>query len=480
MGKVIVVGGGYAGIVAATALAEAGLSVDLLESRGSLGGRAYSIPASETFPAPMDNGPHLFMGCYSETLRMLQRVGKDGAFHWIDPLALSWLTPGGKKVSLKCAPLPAPLHLVWGLLTSSAFPWKEKISMGKALAVFSKKPFRISPGVETVAQFLDATGQGPLARERFWGPVCDSVMNVPPAVAPLLGLGEVLHRVFFGNRKDSALAVARFPLGELISEKARQYLEGKKGRVLLHEGVQEFIMKDGAFEVKARSGSVYPGDALVFAVPPPSLSALWPGGSWEAASHFSQMGKSSIVSVHVILSKPVLESHLIGLSGARFEWVFNRNANWGWTGKDLPKIPPFDKGGQGGFVEKVNRSQVITQAMNEYVLRKGAQYLSFTASAADDLARMKDPELVELAMGELRQRCPAAADAAVLHSKATREMAATFLWSKETDKLRPPCETPYPNVFLAGDWTNTGLPATLEGACLSGHRAAEKVRAYLS
>jgi len=122
---------------------------------------------------------------------------------------------------------------------------------------------------------------------------------------------------------------------------------------------------------------------------------------------------------------------------------------------------------------------VIHQALTEHVRQRDAQYLSFTASAAEDLARLKDAELSDLALGELKQRCPAAAEVSVLHSKVTREMAATFVWSKETDRLRPPCQTPYPDVFLAGDWTDTGLPATIEGACLSGHRAAEKLRVYL-
>jgi len=442
MPKVIVVGGGYAGLAAATALADAGHSVDLLESRGFLGGRAYSIAPSETFPAPLDNGPHLFMGCYAETLQLFRRIGVDKNLQWIDPLALSWLTPGGQEVSLKCAPLPAPLHLAWGLIFSNAFPWAEKISLTRALLLFSRKPFKVPPGVETLAQYLDATAQGPLTRERFWVPLCNAVMNVPPPVAPIEGFGEVLRRVFFGNRRDSALGVARLPLSEVISFQAQSYLEGKGARVRLHEGVQEFAVKDGRAEVKARSGSVYSADALIFAVPPSSLSSLWPKDRWETASHFPQMGKSSIVSVHVILSKPVLSGHLIGLSGARFEWVFNRNANWGGP--------------------------------------TAGQYLSFTASAADDLARLKDPELVALALKELTDRCPAAREAQVLHSKATREMAATFVWNLETDKLRPSCETPYPNVFLAGDWTGTGLPATLEGACLSGHRAAQKARAYLS
>lgn len=442
MGKVIVVGGGYAGLASATVLAEAGHSVDLLESRGFLGGRAYSIAPSGTFPAPVDNGPHLFMGCYSQTLQLFHRIGVEEHLRWIDPLALSWLTPGGKKVSLECAPLPAPLHLAWGLFFSNAFPWREKLSMARALSAFSRASFRIPAGVETVAQYLEATGQGPCARERFWVPLCDAVMNVPPEVAPLRGLGEVLRRVFFGSRRDSALGVARLPLSEVVSAQAQSYLEGKGAQVRLHEGVQEFARRGSKTEVKTRSGGVYSADALLFAVPPSSLAALWPQGTWEAAAHFPQMGKSSIVSIHVILDKPVLEGHLVGLSGAKFEWVFNRNSNWGLE----------DKG----------------------------QYLSFTASAADDLARMKDPELMALALKELTDRCPAAQGARILHSKVTREMAATFVWSRETDKLRPPCETPYPNVFLAGDWTDTGLPATLEGACLSGHRAAEKAQAYLS
>src|SRR5690348_13203568 len=109
--KVLVVGGGYAGVAAATALAEQGIQVALLESRGFLGGRVYSTAPSPNFPAPVDNGPHLFMGCYRETFRLLERLGASDPFHWIDPLKLSWFTDKGRQVSLKCAPLPAPFHL---------------------------------------------------------------------------------------------------------------------------------------------------------------------------------------------------------------------------------------------------------------------------------------------------------------------------------------------------------------------------------
>jgi zeta-carotene desaturase len=176
------------------------------------------------------------------------------------------------------------------------------------------------------------------------------------------------------------------------------------------------------------------------------------------------MGKSPILSVHVILSKPVMEGHLLGLSGAKFEWVFNRSLNWGWKG-------------DGADIPKMSAQPKLSPSLG---VQGQAQYLSFTASAAEELARLKDPELVQLAWKELTDRCPTAQGIEILNSKVTREMAATFVWNKETDSWRPPCATPYPNVFLAGDWTDTGLPATLEGACLSGHRAAEKVSEYLS
>ncbi|HTC19602.1 MAG TPA: hydroxysqualene dehydroxylase HpnE [bacterium] len=442
MGKVLVVGGGFAGVAAATALAGRGHRVELLESRGSLGGRVYSTASSDHFPAPVDNGPHLLMGCYHETLRLFQRIGVPEPFHWIDPLRLCWWVKGGASVSLRCAPLPAPFHLAWGLLSSDAFPWREKISLARALSAFSRKPFKTPADAGTLAQFLDATRQGPLARERFWIPLCNSVMNVPAEWAPVAGLGEVLNRIFFASRRDSALAVPARPLSEMGFPQAVLYLEQKGGAVFFHEGIQSFQAQSKDFQLTSRSGKTFTGDALVWAVPPSSLFALWPAGTWERMESLPQLGKSPIISVHLILSREVTREHLIGLSGSPFEWVFNRNANWDWKGE--------------------------------------GQYLSFVASAAGKFSPMAEKELVEMALGELRERRPQAREARVLHSKVTREMAATFCWTRETDALRLPCRTPFPNVFLAGDWTDTGLPATIEGACLSGHRAAEKISEYLS
>ncbi len=439
--KVLVIGGGFAGVAAATALAEKGVAVELLESRGSLGGRVYSTE-NPTFPAPVDNGPHLFMGCYQETWKLFDRLGVKDAFHRIDPLKLTWFTDDRKKVSLNCAPLPAPLHLVWGLLTTNAFSWGEKVNLAKALMRFSKRPFSFPADVHTVERFILFAEQGPQAIERFWVPLCNAVMNVPIDIAPLSGFAEVLHRVFFGKRSDSALVLAKKPLSELGFSQVEDYLNARGGLLRVHEGIQKFDLTKKDFTLTSRSDQTYQADAVIWAVPPASLSALWPADDWQGPANLPQLGKSPILSVHLILSQPIMTEQLAGLSGGQFEWVFNRDANWG-------------RKGQG-------------------------QYLSFVASAAENLARLSEQALVEMVLLELRDRLPEDWNGTVLHSKVTREMAATFVWTTATSPLRLPCETPYPFVFLAGDWTDTGLPATIEGACLSGHKAAQKALAYLN
>ncbi|MGH7739058.1 MAG: hydroxysqualene dehydroxylase HpnE [bacterium] len=438
--RVLVVGGGYAGVAAATALAEAGAQVDLLESRGFLGGRVYSTVPSENFPAPVDNGPHLLMGCYRETFKLFKRLGLGENFHWIDPLNLTWIAPGGSQTSLRCAPWPAPLHLAWGLFASNAFGFLEKIKLMAALAPFAVHPFLIPRKARTVADWLRLTRQGPAARERFWIPFCRAVMNVPPESAPLRGFGEVLNRVFFRTRHDSALLVATRPLSEIAFPQALDYMSARESVVHFREGAQKLDFASNAFHVETVSGKNFTADALILALPPRSLEALWTSSGQKAPALETQLGKSPIVSIHLILEKPILTDHLAGLPGADFDWVFNRDANWGYSGP--------------------------------------GQYVSLVSSGDAALAKKPEREILEKAWAELESRFPVLAGTHPLYSKVTKEMSATFFWDETSDSARPGTATTFPNVFLAGDWTDTGLPATIEGACLSGHRAASKVLNY--
>ncbi|HET9870635.1 MAG TPA: hydroxysqualene dehydroxylase HpnE [bacterium] len=431
--RALVVGGGYAGVAAATALAEAGWGVDLLESRGFLGGRVYSI-VNDRFPLPVDNGPHLLMGCYREAFRLFDRLGLKDGFHRVDPLALRWISPGGGAVSLQCPPLPAPFHLIAGILASDAFPGTEKWKLMASLAPFAVRPFPLPRRARTVSDWMRLTRQGTVTRERFWVPLCRAVMNVPPEIAPLRGLGEVLRRVFFGSRKDSALVVPKRPLSEIAFPQVPGYLRARGGEVHLREGARSLRLASGPFQVGTVTGKTFTADALVLALPPRSLEALWNSSGLPSPAQEARLGRSPILSVHLIVEKKVVEGQMVGLPGAAFDWVFNRDANWGYAGP--------------------------------------GQYLSLVSSADPDLAARPEKEVVVRAWEEMQARFPALAGTQPLHAKVTREMAATFFWDEAAGAARLPAATAFPNVFLAGDWTATGLPATIEGACLSGHRAA--------
>jgi len=426
--RIHVVGGGFAGVSAAVRLAESGHAVHLFESRGALGGRCNSVAPPPGFPLPLDNGPHLFMGAYHETRALLETLRIPDPFHWIDPLTLAWLLPGGRRVSLEAAPLPAPFHLLFGLLESDAFSPGDKRRLVLALV---KLRFARYPGL-TVVQFVKREGFGLGAQDRFWGPLTRAICNVAPEQAPLEALAEVFRKAFFGRRFDSALAVPRVPLGEILGDSVARYLADRGGEVHLREGFTAMGRDDLQLVGQTPKAEALRADAWVLAVPPERLAALLPGELW--AQPPAGLGKSPIVTAHLRLSHPVLEGHLVGLSGAAFEWVFNRNAN-----QDL---------------------------------RMEGQVLSLVCSADEALAKKPESELLALAWGELRDRCPAAKKAELVAGRVTKEPAATFRLTLETAPLRPGPSTPLPKVVLAGDWTDTGLPATVEGAVLSGRMAA--------
>jgi zeta-carotene desaturase len=430
--RVIVVGGGFAGVSAAVTLADRGHAVELHEIHSALGGRAHHVPPPPGFPVPLDSGPHLFSGAYHETLDLLQKLGRENVFHWIDPLELNWLLPGGTSVSLNAVPLPAPFHLAWGLLLSDAFTFRHKCGLLSDLWSLRS----IEPHGKTVAQYLDENMVAAQVRKRFWEPLTRAIINMPPELAPLEGLTSTVPRMFFGNRKDASFAVARMPLSDIFGDSVSRFLEKHQSRVFLRSIVESVQTHDGRVQsAQTNTGEKLHADAWVFAVPPARLAQLLPEVTW--ANHTEALGSSPIVSAHFFLDHPIWEGHFACLDGARFEWLFNRNQNW-----DLPI--------QG-------------------------QVLSLLASADKDLAAKNEKDLLEIAWKELTDRCPEASGAKVLAERVTKEMNATFAWTLVNGSHRPVARTPLSNLALAGDWTATGLPATIEGAVISGRLAAESL-----
>jgi len=428
--RVIVVGGGFAGVSAAIALTDAGHTVELHEVPSSLGGRAHHFPPPPGFPVPLDNAPHLFSGAYHATFALLERLGRENLFHRVDPLEIDWLLPGGSSVSLKAAPLPGPFHLLGGLLASDAFSLRAKMDLARHLLSFRD----LTPGGHTVAQYLDETHADRETRKRFWEPLTRAVVNMPPEEAPLEGLTSTVPRMFLGPRHDTAFVIPRLPLSDLFGDSVSRALEQKGGRVHLKSTVESLHAHDGRVQTaQTTQGERLHADAWVLAVPPHRLTSLLPEEPW--ANLQGSLGTSPIVAAHFYLERPILEGHFACLDGAKFEWVFNRNRNW-----DLP-LP--------------------------------GQVLSLISSSDRDLASQDLDALSDLAWRELFERLPEASGVRVLAKRANKELSATFAWTLANSAHRPTPRTPLANLFLAGDWTDTGLPATIEGAVLSGRKAAD-------
>jgi squalene-associated FAD-dependent desaturase len=463
--KVVVVGGGFAGLAAAIALQERRHDVVLLERRGVLGGRATSLRDAVT-GEDVDNGTHLMLGAYGATLDLLRRAGALDLVALQPGLKLEWRDEKG-ATALECPPLGAPLHLVAGIL-GLRVPLAVKLqAIRLGLAVrFGKRPTGL-----TLAEYFRRCGQGPSVRRLLWDPLALAILNEPVERAAAVLFHRVFEEAFLRDNRASRLALLRRGWGVLFERLAR-YLEGRGGTVrrgarvdeILVEGAQatgvRYTQRAGTREEvagrregaagrreeaagRAPSTRVEAADAVVSAVPAHALRGLLPG-EWRTREPFAALERfssSPIVSIEIWLDRVVVDRPMLGLRDSEVEWV-------------------FDKGRLHG--------------------REGApQHLAFVVSAAYRSAPKPNAELVAAATGALGRCFPAMATAHVQRALVLREPLATFASSPELEPLRPEPDTPIPGLFLAGDWTNTGLPATIEGAVRSGQRAAQHARAYL-
>jgi len=448
--RVVVVGGGFAGIAAAIALQERRHDVLLLERRGVLGGRATSYRDAVS-GEDVDNGTHLMVGAYARTLELVRRAGADDLLLAQDDLRLDWIDERG-FTALDCPPLVAPLHLLGGLAFLRV-PWPVKLQAVRlALTVaFGRPPVGI-----TLAEYFRRAGQGEAARRLLWDPLALAILNEAPERAAAVLFHRVYQEAFLRDRRASRIVFLKRGWGVLLDRLAR-YLQGRGGvvrrRALVEaielegdrvRGVRVVRRSDTREETRAGRGPVTErceADVVVAAVPPPALLPLLPD-AWRGREPFAglgALGRSPIVSVELWLDRVVVDRPMLGVRDCEVEWVFDKGRLYGRAG------PP--------------------------------QHLAFIVSAAARVAPRRNAELVASAEAALRRYFPAMAAAKVERSLVLREPEATFASSPEAESRRPGAGTPIRGLFLAGDWTDTGLPATIEGAVRSGLRAADGVSA---
>lgn len=436
---IFVIGGGFAGLAAAVDLAEAGRRAIVLERRSFLGGRAYSF-IDRTTGDTIDNGQHLMMGCYHRTLDFLRKIGSlDKIKFQADP-QVDFLHETEGHARFKCPPWPAPLHLLGGLMRLRSIGWRERLG---ALRVGweLKRLNGARAGLTdiTVRQWLTSLGQSDLIQRRFWDVMALATLNESPELASADMFAEVLHRAFLNTKQDSTMVISRVGLSDLYTTNAARFIEARGGEILLNADVQR-IDFDGlrAARVTLRDGRAFEIGELICAVPFTALRRMLPPAILAAHKCFRGLAEftaAPIVSVNLWYREPVTDLEFVGLLESGIEWVFNKNAIAGTNGA-------------------------------------APQHLALVISSAHAAAGRPNGPLIEGAVREIERFFPKARAQQPLHALVVREHEATISHTVGVARLRPPQRTPFENFYLAGDWTDTGLPATIEGAVLSGQECA--------
>ena len=440
----VVIGAGFAGLSCAVALAERGVRVTVLEGKPALGGRAYSFEDPDTADF-VDNGQHVLMGCYNETLDFLKRIGAHSQLVFHEDLEIEMLAGPGQSAVLKTARLPGPLHMTAALLGYKHLSFAQRMSvMRGGLRMLAMRRFSDELRRLTVAQLMDRLGQSEHARRCFWYPLSIATLNDEPESSSAQQLAEVLKRAFFSRRRrDSAFVYSRVGLSDLYCTGATRLIEHAGGQVISHSIVEmlELGARGEVASVRLRDGRRIEASDFISAVPAPQLLRFLPENA-VADPFFSRLAglsSSPIICVHVWLDREVTNSPFIGFIGTTTQWLFNKRQIFAQRGEAHPG------------------------------------YLSFVISGARKLVDRSNQEILDIVINDLHAMIPASREAKVVKSLVLKEKNATMAPDLLSHELRPTAKTPIANFFLAGDWIQTGLPATIESAVISGRAAAAAV-----
>lgn len=428
--RVVVVGGGLAGLAAAVEAADRGATVTLLERRPRLGGATWSFERNGIW---YDNGQHVFMRCCGAYRTFLERIGSADGVRLQRRLDVPVLSPGGPVSSIKRTVGPAPLHLARALMTYSHLSVRQRLAVLRAgLALRRLDPDDPDLDHMTFGAWLAAHGQDATAVETFWNLIVLPTVNVEAADSSL----KLAARVFVTGLLTEAAAAdigwARIPLSALHGDAARRAIEAAGGEVRSRVAVTAVRPGANGAEVDTGEENIQAA-AVVVAVPHDAAAALLAPGTVAAQDRLIELGTSPIVNVHLVYDRPVTALDFFATVDSDAQFVFDRTEGAG--------------------------------------LDDGRQCLAVSLSAAERYIGMASPDLVAHFTAELARLLPAAADATVTESIVTRENTATFRGVPGTDSLRPPVESGLQGVYLAGAWTATGWPATMEGAVRSGTEA---------
>jgi squalene-associated FAD-dependent desaturase len=431
--RVAVIGGGLAGITAALRCADAGCQVTVFESRPHLGGLTHSFHRGEL---NVDNGQHVFLRCCSSYRALLRRLGVADRVELQPRLAIPVCSPGAERpVWLRRTALPAPLHLAASLLQYRPLSTLERVRFAlAAVALRRVDPTSQSTDEQNFGTWLRRHGQSAQAISALWELVGVATLNSRADGCSLSLAATVFQEGLLTDATAADIGWSLVPLRELHGDPALACLDSAGAQVRTGVPVRDIEPREpGGWQI-ITDGAATTADQVILAVPPGAAEQLLPAGSVTLLPGWSQrLGSVPIVNVHVVLDRSVLPEPFIAGVGTPVQWVFDRTTQSGLT---------------------------------------TGQYLAVSLSAADDLVNTPTAALRAQFLPELAALLPAMRQAQVLDFFVTRERQATFRPAPGTAALRPPATTATRGLYLAGAWTATGWPATMEGAVRSGAAAA--------
>ena len=438
----MVIGGGLAGLSAACALVDQGVSVTLLEKRPFLGGRAFSFTDAET-GQEIDNGQHVYLGCCNVYTGFLRQLGVFERTTLQQNLRIPVVDGEGKVGIFSAAPLlPAPLHLLPSFLTFPHLGFRDKLKAIFAMLNIrriDREKDRDELESLTFRQWLEHHGQSQRSMDVLWDLITLPVLNDSVSdVSAYMGIMAFQDGLLRG-RTSANIGYSHVGLTELISDAAREYITHRGGQVLAGRAATNIIITNGNVSGVDTGSEVIPANAVVSAVPWDALPTLLPAEL--AADPFfapaNNLEWAPIVGIHVWYDRLVMEEEFMATLDSPIQWVFNKSR--------IQKLP-----GPG-------------------------QYLTLSISGAWEHAPMNKEVLRGIFLEELAKVFPKAAAATVEHFIVVKQLSATFRCTPRTQAYRPSQKTPVGNLVLAGDWTQTGWPSTMESAVRSGHMATTEV-----
>ncbi|MHA1989139.1 MAG: hydroxysqualene dehydroxylase HpnE [Promethearchaeota archaeon] len=420
--KCLVIGGGFAGLSAAAFLTKNKIQVTLLESSPKLGGRAYSFFDKKT-DTVLDNGQHILMGCYTETLSFLKLIGAENNFEYQQQLKVNFVRENFNLSPLKAFPIFYPLNLLIGLLNFKAISITERINLLRVLIKLSFIRMEKLKN-QTIEEWLNNEKQSESIKEAFWKILSVGALNTSIYNASAKIFVDVLKQIFLNGNFACTIILPKYGLGESYSNDAKNFIENNGGEIILSEKVYQIKVNYGMVTEVLTDKTAYNNfDLVISTVPSFALNKI----STNAEIIFPEFTYSSILNVHIWLKENPLIEKFYGLIGSPVHWVFSKTS-----------------------------------------------HLNVVISDADNFIEKTDEEIVKLITAELKKYLRIN-ESSIVEYKIIKEKRATFVPSINIIDSRPSSKTNVKNLFLAGDWVDTGLPSTIESAVKSGRIAAELV-----